>query len=130
MKKYKVYGMVTVSVTKEVWANSEDEAFEKASEQLPCLTAYCGNGGGDKLVGVEGYGETVDVFEDIAYDDIEVVENDPDYFECPNCGEQCIRCEDDDGDKYWYCDECEGTFDENGDEFYPCMNEYDDEEDG
>ena len=65
MKKYKVYGTVTANVTKEVWANSEDEAIDKAYEQLPLLTAYCGNGGDDRLVGVEEDGESVEVFDDI-----------------------------------------------------------------
>ena len=44
MKKYKVIGTVAVSVYKEVWANSEDEAYDKAYEQLSELTEYCGNG--------------------------------------------------------------------------------------
>lgn len=126
MKKYKVYGMVTVNVTKEVWANSEDEAFEKASNQLPCLTAYCGNGSNDRLIGVEEEGEAIETFDDIEYDDIRLLEDDPDYFECPDCGEQCISCIDDDGEHYWRCDECDGTFDEHGNEFCPYVNEYDD----
>jgi predicted RNA-binding Zn-ribbon protein involved in translation (DUF1610 family) len=124
MKKYKVCGMVTVNVTKEVWANSEDEAREKAYNLLPCLTAYCGNGGYDKLVGVEGYDETVEVFEDIAYDEVEELEDDPDHFECPNCDAECDACEQDDGTEYWHCPNCGAYYDSDGDEFYP-----DDEED-
>jgi hypothetical protein len=119
MKKYKVYGMVTVNVTKEVWANSEDEAREKAYDQLSCLTAYCGNGGYDKLVGVEDDGESVDVFEDIAYDEVEEIEDDPDHFECPNCDAECDACEQDDGTEYWHCPDCGAYYDEDGDEFYP-----------
>ena len=119
MKKYKVYGTVTVCVTKEVWANSEDEAREKAYDQLSCLTAYCGNGGGDKLVGVDGDDESVDTFDDIEYTDAEEIEDDPDYFECPDCGEECNIGTDDNGDKYWYCDVCHSTYDEDGDEFEP-----------
>lgn len=126
MKKYKIYGMVTVNVTKEVWANNEDEAFEKAREQLPCLTEYCGNGGYDKMVGVEGDGEAVETFEDIAYDDWEELEDDPDHFECPDCDEECDACESDDGTKYFYCPNCGTYYDEDGDEFYP---DDDDEED-
>ena len=57
MTKYRVYGTTTVSVVKEVWANSEDEAYDKAYRQLDSLTVYCGNGGYDKLVGVEEDGE-------------------------------------------------------------------------
>jgi hypothetical protein len=77
MKKYKVYGNVNVVVTKEVWANTPEEAAEKAYERLSCLTAYCGNGGIDKLVGVENHDESVDVFDDIEYDDVEEIEDDP-----------------------------------------------------
>jgi CO dehydrogenase/acetyl-CoA synthase epsilon subunit len=59
MKKFKVSGNVNVVVTKEVWANNADEAMEKAQERLSCLTAYCGNGGWDKLVGVENHDESL-----------------------------------------------------------------------
>jgi hypothetical protein len=119
MKKYKVYGTVTVCVTKEVWANSEDEAREKAYDQLSCLTAYCGNGGGDKLVGVDGDDESVDTFDDIEYTDAEEVEDDPDYFECPDCDEECDVCESEDGTKYFCCINCGNYYDEDGNEFYP-----------
>jgi transcription elongation factor Elf1 len=119
MKKFKVYGNVNVVVTKEVWANSPEEAMEKAQERLSGLTAYCGNGGYDKLVGVENSDESVDVFDDIVYDDAEEIEDDPDYFECPSCEEECEACESDDGFTYWHCPECDTYYDEDGDEFYP-----------
>lgn len=129
MKKYRVYGTATVTVTKEVWANNEDEALEKAYDALPYLIAYCGNGGGDKLIGVEGYDETVEAFDDIEYNDTQELEDNPDYFECPECGEECISCRDDDGVLYWYCNECESSFDDYGNEFYPYISEYDDYDD-
>ena len=126
MNKYRVYGTITVSVTKEVWANCEDEAYKKASDQLSILGTYCGNGGYDKLVGVEEDGESVDVYDDIEYNDIEMIECDPDYFECPRCDEQCERKTDNDGVEFWRCEECNSAFDDDGDEFYP--DEEDDEE--
>ena len=43
MKKYSVRGTTVVTVTKEVWANSEEEAYEKAWGNLNSLTAFCGN---------------------------------------------------------------------------------------
>jgi hypothetical protein len=125
MKKFKVYGNVNVVVTKEVWANTPEEAMEKAQERLCCLTAYCGNGGYDKLVGVANSDESVDVFDDIVYDDVEEIEDDPDYFECPSCEEECEACESDNGFKYWYCAECDTYYDEDGDEFYPDVEEED-----
>lgn len=125
MKKFKVSGNVNVVVTKEVWANNADEAMEKASERLSCLTAYCGNGGWDKLVGVENHDESVDIFDDIEYDDAEEIEDDPDYFECPECDEECEVCESDDGFKYWHCTGCDTYYDKDGDEFYPDVEEED-----
>lgn len=119
MKKYKVYGTIEVQVTKEVWANSEDEAIEKAYDELPTLTSYCGNGGYDKLVGAEEEGETVEVFDDIEYNDAKELEDDPDHFECPECGECCEHRTDNDGVEYWHCNECYYECDNDGNEFYP-----------
>lgn len=119
MKKFKVYGNVNVVVTKEVWANSEEEAREKAYNQLPSLTAYCGNGGFDKLVGVDAYDASVELIEDIEYDDTEVLEDDPEHFECPDCGEECEVLKHDDGSKYYCCTDCDTYYDEDGYEFYP-----------
>lgn len=120
MKKYAVHGVVEVEVVKEVWANSESEAYEKAYYELPCLTEYCGNGGTDKLIGVDGSGESISsCSNDIDYNDIEILENNPDYFECPSCGEECWSREDAEGDEYWWCDDCSQAFNEDGDEVYP-----------
>jgi hypothetical protein len=119
MKKFSVRGNVNVVVTKEVWANNADEAMEKASQRLSCLTAYCGNGGGDKLVGVGNYDESVDIFDDIVYDDAEELEDDPDYFECPECDENCERREDVHGVGYWYCEFCCQSYNDDGEVIYP-----------
>lgn len=119
MKKYRVHGVVEVEVTKEVWANNEDEAYEKAYNQLSCLTEYAGNGGWDKLVGVDGHDESVDTCgNEINYNDIEELEDNPDYFECPECGEECEVREDSDGDRYYWCEDCEQAWDEYGDEVW------------
>lgn len=119
MIKYRVYGTTTVSVVKEVWANSEDEAYDKAYSQLDSLTAYCGNGDCDKLVGVEEDGESVAADDYITYDDCEVIDEDPDYFECPECEEECDVVEDENGNKYFCCVNCGTYYDENGNEFEP-----------
>ena len=123
MKKYQVIGTVAVSVYKEVWANSEDEAYTKAYRELNSLTEYCGNGGYDKLVGVENEGESVAADGIIEYEDIELLENDPNYFECPHCGEECWSREDVEGDEYWWCDDCEQAFNDGGDEVNPDFEE-------
>lgn len=116
MKKYKVYGTTTVSVVKEVWANNEDEAYDRAQNELDSLIEYCGNGGYDKLVGVEGEDESVACYDDIRYDDIEVIEDDPDHFECYQCDAECDICESKDGTKYFVCVNCGTYYDENGNE--------------
>ena len=116
MTKYKVYGTVTVCVTKEVWANSEDEAYDRAQSELDTLTEYCGNGGYDKLIGVDGEDESVAVYDSITYDDIEAIEDDPDHFECPDCDVECDVCESEDGTKYFVCVNCGTYYDEHGNE--------------
>lgn len=126
MKKYRVIGTTTVTVTKEVWAANEEEACEKAYYQLDSLTAYCGNGGIDKLIGVDGDDESVDADGMIEYNDVELIGEDPDYFECPDCEEECEKRTDNDGVEYWWCENCNTAYDEDGDEFYP---EEDEEED-
>lgn len=126
MKKYKVYGTTTVTVTKEVWALDEDDAYKKADMELSNLTAFCGNGGDDKLIGVYEMDESISADDCIVYDDIELLEDDPNYFACPECGEECEQCEQDDGTEYWYCPDCCAYYDEDGDEFYPDVDEEED----
>ena len=128
MKKYAVHGVVEVEIVKEVWANSEEEAYEKAANELTSLTEYVGNGGDDKLIGVEEEGESVSTCgNEIAYNDIELLENDPSYFECPQCGEECWSREDIEGDEWWWCDDCEQAFNDDGDEVYLDWEEDEDE---
>jgi hypothetical protein len=119
MKKYRVCGTTTVAVYKEVWANNEDEAYDKAWSKLTGLTAFCGNGGTDKLVGVYDSDASVAADDNIEYDDIEVLEDDPNYFECDECGEECEKKVDNDGIEYWWCSECCKGFDEDGYEYWP-----------
>lgn len=117
MKKYRVAGTTTVTVYKEVWAANEEDAIDKASE-LNGLTAYCGNFGFDKLVGVDGEDESVDADGYIEWNDTEVIEEDDSYFECPSCGNECYLRKDIEGDEYWYCDECDTVFNTDGYEEY------------
>lgn len=52
-----------------------------------------------------------------------MIEDDPDYFECPECGEECQNRKDVEGDEYWWCDDCSKAFDEDGYEAYPDFEE-------
>jgi hypothetical protein len=125
MKKFKVRGQYTITVMKEVWANDEDEAINKADKKFGGVVEYVGNGGYDKLVGVSESDESVAADGMIEWEDAEELEDDPDYFECPSCEEECEACESDDGFKYWHCTECDTYYDEDGDEFYPDVEEED-----
>jgi len=74
MNKYRVYGHTTVTVAIDVVANSKKEAYEVALDERAALTAYVGNGGLDKLIGVDGEDESVSADCEIKYDDIELLE--------------------------------------------------------
>ena len=123
MKKYRVMGTVMVSVYKEVWAHNEDEAYDKAYNQLDNLTEYVGNGSFDRLVGVENEGESVAADGMIEYNDIEELEDNPNYFECPECGEEL----DEERDGIFYCWDCEKYFNADGEEIYPDDDEEDED---
>ena len=128
MKKFKVTGTVAISVYKEVWANNEDEAYDKAYDELRYLREYVGNGGYDRLIGVENDGESVAADGEVEYHDVELLEDDPDHMECPECGEELDIEETSDGTKYWRCADCEKAFDEEGNEIYIDEDEEDDDE--
>ena len=127
MKKYRVCGTTIVTVYKEVWANNEDEAIDKADGKLYSLTEFCGNGGTDKLIGVYESDESVAADDCINWNDAEELEDNPDYFECPDCSEECEVGEQDDGNIYYHCENCDKYYDEDGDEFYPDVYEEEDE---
>lgn len=61
MKKWQVYGTVSVSVGMKVEAETKEEAIEKASEEWEGIGGFCGNGGTNKLIGV--YGEDCSIEE-------------------------------------------------------------------
>ena len=73
MKKYRVYGYTTVTVTVEVNAENEVGAYIEATNQLTELSGYAGNGGCNRLVGVDGEGQSIEADMEITYDDIEEI---------------------------------------------------------
>lgn len=66
MKKYIVFGKVTVYIEVELEAENEKEAIEKAYEECSGPMNFAGNGGYDKLIGVC---DTDDAIVSIACDD-------------------------------------------------------------
>jgi len=74
MDKYKVFGHTVVNVVVEVEAENEGKAYKIAEDELCGLIAFCGNGGTDKLVGVDGENQSVSADEGIEYDYIELLD--------------------------------------------------------
>ena len=67
--KYRVYGHTTVTVSTLVEADSEEEAIEKANCEFGGIMSYAGNGGMDKLIGVDGEYDTIEANESVEFDD-------------------------------------------------------------
>lgn len=67
--KYDVHGSATVVVTVTVEAENGEEAIEKAQEAFGGLHSYCGNGGVDKLIGVGGSNESIELAGEPEFDD-------------------------------------------------------------
>lgn len=67
--KYRVYGHTTVTVSTLVEANSEEEAIEKANREFGGIISYGGNGGIDKLIGVDGECDTIEADESVEFND-------------------------------------------------------------
>lgn len=74
--KYLVKGKVELMVEVTVEAENEEEAIEKAYDNIG-INSYCGNGGVDKLVGVDSMDEAkASIYPDgdIEYDEAELLE--------------------------------------------------------
>lgn len=68
--KYVVLGHTTVVVSIEVEASSEKEAYEKARRFFGGVHEFAGNGGEDKLIGVNGANETICADDPVEFDDV------------------------------------------------------------
>lgn len=74
MKKYIVTGYTRVTVEVTVEAENEEEAIEKAYDNI-CIDSYCGNGGVDKIIGVCDTNEvTASIYPDSELEYVEVEE--------------------------------------------------------
>lgn len=76
MKQYIVTGYTTVTVEVTVEAENEEEAIQKASQNVS-IDNYCGNGGVDKLIGVCDSDEAIaSIYSDseLEFVDVEEVE--------------------------------------------------------
>ena len=74
MKKYTVTGYANVVVEVMVEAENEEEAIQKAYDNVS-IDNYCGNGGTDKLIGVCDTDEaTASIYDDSELEFAEVEE--------------------------------------------------------
>ena len=100
MKIYEVSGTASVTVKKRVMANSEEEAIELAEQHFGGITSYLGNGGDDKLIGVDDDSESIEYDDYIEWQSADETDDDrydentgcPCTFICSICGEE-FECE-------------------------------------
>lgn len=74
MREIRVFGhaQVTVSVVIRVRDDAElteKEIFQRARRKFGGIHIYLGNGGDDKLIGVENRNETISAYENPKFDD-------------------------------------------------------------
>lgn len=75
MRKITVLGHTQVTVSTVITVPDgplppEEELYKKAQKAFKGVHAYMGNGGSDKLIGVEGKDETIAADEKVVFDDI------------------------------------------------------------
>lgn len=74
MKKIRVFGHATVTVSTVIEVRddtdlTEKEIFTRAKKKFGGIHSYLGNGGDDKLIGVEGSCDTIAADEPVVFDD-------------------------------------------------------------
>jgi len=74
MKKYRVFGHAEITVSCVISVRDDTEITEKyllsrAKKKFGGIHAYLGNGGDDKLIGVEEDGETIAADGEVEFDD-------------------------------------------------------------
>lgn len=69
MPKYTVMGNTQVTVSITVNAKNPEEAMKKAKKKFAGIHSYLGNGGDDKIIGVENKNETIAADEPVIWDD-------------------------------------------------------------
>ena len=65
---YRVYGHTTVTISTIVEANSKEEALRKAEADFKGIDSFLGNGGSEKLIGVNGENDTIAADDEIVFD--------------------------------------------------------------
>lgn len=68
-KKYDVHGTVPVVVHITVEAENGEQAMKIVTQKFKGIHDYMGNGGCDKLIGVEGDNESITIDGNVQFDD-------------------------------------------------------------
>lgn len=67
--KFRVYGTATIGITITVEAEDIEEAIDNAHDEFNGLRSYVGNGGRDKLIGVQESNVSIDPGDDFEFTD-------------------------------------------------------------
>ena len=73
MKKYIVSGKTTAFISVKIEAESKEEAIEMAYEECSGPTSFVGNGGYDKLIGVDGDNVSISCDDEVEYTEAEEI---------------------------------------------------------
>lgn len=78
MKRYRVFGNTNVVVTTVIEVPddeelTEDEIYARAYESFQGVSSFAGNGGIDKLIGVNGEKDTIDADNEVKFDDYDLL---------------------------------------------------------
>lgn len=71
MPKYRVTGEITAEIAIVIEAKDEEDALDKAEKEFGGVQSFVGNGGMDKLIGVDGYEESIEITSDVEFDRVE-----------------------------------------------------------
>ena len=72
MKKVRVFGNTSVTVSTIITVQddaTDEEIMEAAEKHFQGISSFCGNGGMDKLIGVNGEDDTISADEPVSFDD-------------------------------------------------------------
>ena len=74
MKRLRVFGHATVTVSTVIEVKddenlTEEEIYDRAGENFGGIMSFVGNGGTDKLIGVDEYEETIAADDEPEFDD-------------------------------------------------------------
>lgn len=78
MKRYRVFGNTNIVVTTVIEVPDDEELtaediYARAYDEFEGISSFCGNGGTDKLIGVNSSEDTIDADNEVEFDDYELL---------------------------------------------------------